>query len=147
MYAYGRGVSKDPVEAMRWYRKAADQGNASAELHIGAMYGAGDGVNKDYAEAMKWFRKSADQGNQYAQLNVSKMYEKGRGVKQDHEEAYFWRLIAEKSASVNRPVPANFTARQYYLTPEQALAVMKRAQEWRPITTQHSTVRKTSETR
>lgn len=31
MYAKGEGVSKDYVEAVRWYRKAAEQGQAEAQ--------------------------------------------------------------------------------------------------------------------
>jgi TPR repeat protein len=31
MYATGQGVSKSDTEAMRWYRLAADQGNAGAQ--------------------------------------------------------------------------------------------------------------------
>jgi TPR repeat protein len=29
MYAKGRGVPKDDAEAIRWYRNAADQGDAA----------------------------------------------------------------------------------------------------------------------
>ena len=31
MYAYGNGVPQDDVEATKWYRKAADQGQADAK--------------------------------------------------------------------------------------------------------------------
>jgi hypothetical protein len=31
LYAEGRGVARDLAEAARWYRKAADAGNAEAE--------------------------------------------------------------------------------------------------------------------
>jgi TPR repeat protein len=31
MYDTGRGVAQDDVEAMKWYRKAAAQGNDGAE--------------------------------------------------------------------------------------------------------------------
>ena len=30
MYSFGRGVAQDDAEAVRWYRKAAEQGNADA---------------------------------------------------------------------------------------------------------------------
>jgi TPR repeat protein len=38
MYQSCRGVAQDYGEAMRWYRKAADQGNASAQTNIGWLY-------------------------------------------------------------------------------------------------------------
>ena len=33
-YASGRGVAKDNVEALKWYRKAADGNNAEAQLTL-----------------------------------------------------------------------------------------------------------------
>jgi|GEM_PF-5763341 len=33
-YYFGRGVPKDPTEAVRWYRKAAEQGDAYAQVHL-----------------------------------------------------------------------------------------------------------------
>jgi TPR repeat protein len=34
MYQKGRGVPKDEVEAVKWYRKAADQGEAKASKYL-----------------------------------------------------------------------------------------------------------------
>ena len=34
-YANGRGVPQDDVQAVKWYRLAADQGNASAQYNLG----------------------------------------------------------------------------------------------------------------
>jgi TPR repeat protein len=38
-------------------RKAADQGNAPAQIRLGFMYAKGEGVAQDYVEAAKWYRK------------------------------------------------------------------------------------------
>ncbi len=62
MYLNGQGVARDNAEAAKWYRKAAEQGDAGAQFNLGVMYGGGQGVPQDYAEAVKWFRKAADQG-------------------------------------------------------------------------------------
>ena len=35
MYANGRGGLKNDVEAVKWYRKAAEQGNALAQVALG----------------------------------------------------------------------------------------------------------------
>lgn len=50
-------------EAVKWYRRAASQGHANAQLNAGAMLYKGDGVPRDYGEAAMWFRKAAEQGN------------------------------------------------------------------------------------
>jgi TPR repeat protein len=44
-------VAQDYAEAVRWYRKAADQSLAEAQFNLGAAYETGHGVGQDYAEA------------------------------------------------------------------------------------------------
>src|SRR5256885_17240338 len=41
MYANGRGVDQDDQEAVRWYRKAAEQGYAQAQLQLVFMNDTG----------------------------------------------------------------------------------------------------------
>jgi TPR repeat protein len=38
MYSQGQGVPQDETEAAKWFRKAADQGNATAQWYLGAGY-------------------------------------------------------------------------------------------------------------
>jgi uncharacterized protein len=90
MYALGKGVKKDRIEAANWYRKAAEQGNAEGQDYLGKMYKGGLGGKQEWAEALKWFRKAAEQGNADAQWSVATMYERGEGVKQDYTEAMKW---------------------------------------------------------
>ena len=84
----GRGVPQDYAEAMKWYRKAADQGHARAQFNLGIMYYDYKGVRQNYAEAMKWYRKAADQGHARAQFNLGLMYYDGKGVPQNYAENY-----------------------------------------------------------
>jgi len=37
MYDKGKGVPQDYKQAVEWYRKAADQGDARAQLNLGVM--------------------------------------------------------------------------------------------------------------
>jgi hypothetical protein len=96
MYEKGNGVTKDYNEAVKWYLKAADQGNAYGQCNLGVMYENGKGVTKDYYEAVKWYRKSADQGNAYGQNNLGVMYENGKGVEKDLNKAKDLYLKAAK---------------------------------------------------
>ena len=66
MYATGEGVPKDAVQAVSWYRKAAEQGHASAQGNLGAMYSRGEGVPKDYVTAYMWRNLAAAQGDEIA---------------------------------------------------------------------------------
>ncbi len=75
---------------MRWYRKAADQGDAAAETYIGEMYAHGEGVAQSYSEALKWIRKAADRGYDDAQYRLGVFYENGHGVPHDNAAAAGW---------------------------------------------------------
>ena len=54
-YDNGRGVPQDDAEALKWYRKAAEQGYALAQTNLGFMYDHGRGVPQDYVLAHMWF--------------------------------------------------------------------------------------------
>ena len=53
------GVPKDEVEAVKWYRKAAEQNLAEAQCALGGCYANDLGVAKNEVEAVKWWRKAA----------------------------------------------------------------------------------------
>ena len=42
------------AEAVKWLRKAADQGYAIAQTQLGYMYYGGEGVPQNYSEAYAW---------------------------------------------------------------------------------------------
>ena len=106
MYYGGKGVPQDYTEARKWYRKAADQGHADAQLRLGLMYDNGKGVPQDYTEARKWYRKAADQGDAMAQFQLGVMYDKGKGVPQDFDAAarYYSQVIALGEAPEALPI-------------------------------------------
>ena len=90
MYEGGEGVTQDYKEAVKWYRKAAEQGHANVQLYLGTMYENGEGVDQDFKEAVKWYRKAAEQGHAEAQLYLGTMYEDGNGVTKDYVQAHKW---------------------------------------------------------
>jgi TPR repeat protein len=59
------------AEAVRWYRKAAEQGNAAGQTNLGWMYAEGrGGLAKDDGEAVRWYRKAAEQGDPEARSKL-----------------------------------------------------------------------------
>lgn len=100
-YFFGRnGCRQDDAEAVKWYRKAAELGNSTAQRHLGYMYANGRGVSQNDAEAVKLYRKAIKQGNVTAQTNLGYMYAEGRGVPQSNAEALKWyRKAAEQGDS------------------------------------------------
>ena len=95
MYSDGSDVPIDYKEALKWYRKAAEQGHALAQWQLGFMYDRGTGVTRDEEEAVKWWRKAAEQGHSIAQNKLGRRYFKGGGVlKKDYVAAYAWYSVA-----------------------------------------------------
>ena len=62
MHDSGRGVEQDDAEAVRWYRLAAEQGDATSQWNLAESHYHGQGVPRDTAEAAGWFRLAAEQG-------------------------------------------------------------------------------------
>src|SRR6266545_3594252 len=129
-YTNGEGVAKDQVEAVKWYRKAAEQNLARAQKNLGICYDKGEGVAKDQTEAVKWFRKAAEQNLAKAQYNLSVCYENGTGVAKDNCEAYKWLLLAARQG--DEDAKKYMTVLESRLTPEQIAEGQKRAREFKP---------------
>jgi hypothetical protein len=83
-------VERDVEKALRWYRMAAEGGNAMAQLRLGLTYDDGDGVPKDQAEAAKWYLLAARQGDATAQRKLAYLYATGQGIEADAAAAFDW---------------------------------------------------------
>ncbi|MCL2872326.1 MAG: sel1 repeat family protein [Betaproteobacteria bacterium] len=99
MYQDGRGVAQDDAQAVVWYRKAAEQGNADAQNSLGLACARGVGVVSDNTEAADWFRQAAEQKNANAQNNFGFMLAEGLGVEQDDAEAVEWYCKAAEQGN------------------------------------------------
>ena len=79
LYDEGKGVPQDYDEAVKWYRKAAKQGNKEARHNLDLM-GDQDQVSKDRAEKEKWHRGATEPKNTAAQPNLHIMEDRsGKG--------------------------------------------------------------------
>ena len=115
MYDNGEGVPEDHVQAVAWYRKAADQGYAAA-----------------HAQAMDWYRKAAAQGQADAQKNLGGMYAKGEGVPQDLVQALKWLSLAAAQGDADAIKYRDAIAAK--ITPAQIAEAQKLAREWQSTT-------------
>lgn len=115
---------KNYTEAMRWYRVAADRGNAQAQVEVGNLYGQGQGVPQNYGEALRWYRLAANQGNDEAQNNVGFFYMSGWGVPQDYAEAMRWlRKAADQGNEVAQRNIGMIYLQGMGVTPDRAEAI------------------------
>lgn len=129
MYFEGKGLNKDLVKALEWYKKSAIQGVGTAIRGLLAMeqeqnyttlmedfMPLAEVGNKnaqliiarffhsktDYDNAIIWFRKSAEQGQTDAQFDLGLILERGEGTLKNMEEATDWYLkSAVESQKVN----------------------------------------------
>ena len=137
---------------MEWYRKAAEQGNISAQVNLGLMYDEGRGVPKNFMAATKWFRKAAEQGDASAQNNLGVAYGNGRGVPKDEIEGLAWFNIAAASGDAgavkNRGIMEARVGRQLTLAAQQRskqiLKELEVAKQSRPPTQPNDSAAKIS---
>ena len=101
-YQEGFGVETNDGEAVKWYKKAAELGDARAQSRPGYCYRQGKGVAKDTSESAK----AAEQGDTAGQTMLGVLYERGDGVKKDLEKAVSWY---QKAATQGKSIA------QYYL--------------------------------
>ncbi len=128
MYAEGQGVPQDNAEAVKWYRRAAEQNDAMAQHNLGHAYRTGKGVPQDTAEAVKWLRTAAEQGHDGAQCDLGVIYGKGRGVPQDYVLAHMWFRLA--AAQGNEKAVQNRDLAEKRMTPVEMLKAERLAREW-----------------
>ncbi len=94
-YRDGEGVGQNDKEATRWFRLAAEQGNALAQNLLGLQYLVGGrGVVQNYKEALNWFSLAAKQGHSGSQSEIATMYEQGRGIARNLSLSYIWYSLA-----------------------------------------------------
>jgi hypothetical protein len=91
----------DLENAVPWYQKAADQGDAHAQWQLGRLYEFGGGcIAVDHKSAVAWYLKAATQGDAHAQLDLGQICERGALVKSDYLEAYRWYSLSAKQLPV-----------------------------------------------
>ena len=108
-------MAQDYKQAVAWYRKAAEQGDAMAQSNLGGMYDKGRGVAQDDKQAVAWYRKAAEQGDVDAQFNLGVMYNTGSGVAQDYKQSYAWFSSAAANGHSNAVKARDIMAKR--LTP------------------------------
>jgi TPR repeat protein len=100
-YQYARVLDKQKRyrDAITWYRKAAEQGYASAQNSLGYAYEQGQGVPANNRKAVYWYEQAAQQGHAQAQNNLGTLYFNGKGVEADRQQALIWYRKAARQGN------------------------------------------------
>ena len=95
----GQGVEQNHQEAMLWFRKAAEQGQAEAQFHTGWMYSHGLGTEQNEHQSVYWYRKAAQQGETRALEHLKAL---GIGTR-DQVDPAAWERLKEFTLSWDTP--------------------------------------------
>lgn len=91
IYDYGNGgVTQNQEVAVRWYRRAAEQGYPGAQFNMGNCCQLGEGVEQNKEEAVYWYRQAARQGDADSQYMLGLCYASGDGVAKNARKAIEW---------------------------------------------------------
>lgn len=97
-YEFGElGCDIDPSRSIRWYRAAAQQGDADAELGLCGWYWTGaESVNlrQSDTEAFLFAERAASKGHRRALFALGYFFEIGVGVPVDYHKARGWYMRA-----------------------------------------------------
>jgi TPR repeat protein len=91
--AYEKGIGTDPskVEAAKWYRAAAQQGNAEGQFRLARLvHEGGEGLKKSPEIAVQLYKNAADQGHALAQNWLGYCHQRGIGVAANDATAVEW---------------------------------------------------------
>jgi TPR repeat protein len=102
----------DSVQALKWYRKAAEQGGAEYQSVLGDLLLGNSCGQPNYEEGLFWLRKAAEQGHAHAQSNLGICYTNGHGVTKDDDQAVKWFF---KAAQQGEPDAENSLAVAHWL--------------------------------
>jgi hypothetical protein len=89
LYEMGWRVEQDIGRAQQWYRSAAQQGDARAQLALARILEAAGAF-----ESLDWYRKSAEQGEAEAQFALARNLSSGILLAPDGFQGLIWYLRA-----------------------------------------------------
>jgi hypothetical protein len=75
------------VEAAAWVHRAAEAGDANAQLALSMLYKQGNGVEQDLSQSTEWLKKAVKSGSPEATFQLAVAYYQGNGVQQDYQRA------------------------------------------------------------
>jgi hypothetical protein len=82
-YTYGEAMDYLPMDVdagYKWFRRAAEAGDAEAQAQVGESLIQGRGVAADRVEGVRWLRMAAAKGNVEAQRNLDTIEPNSRTV-------------------------------------------------------------------
>ncbi|MDH5326366.1 MAG: hypothetical protein OEZ68_11505 [Gammaproteobacteria bacterium] len=118
-YLSGEHGSKNPLNSVQWFRKAAEQNHAGAQYKLGLLYRDGTGVAQSDSEAIKWLRLASSWGVAQARKDLETLLRK--------------QLIADANTFAGGPLAkpeAQFTLGMMYVNGDGVAKDPSAAAQW-----------------
>ena len=90
-------VTKNATSTLDALKKAAEGGDAKAQLDLAKRFIKGDGVDKNPTTAFEWSLKAAENGNADAMEMVAQAYIYGTGISTDADKSAIWTKKAAEA--------------------------------------------------
>jgi len=90
LYEHGVGTEKNTRQAIKWFEKAASDGDAEAEYHFGKLI-----ISSNTSRAISLLESSAIGGQPWAAIKLGELYYKGNLVDKDLQKMEYWLLFAD----------------------------------------------------
>lgn len=87
LYQAGKGVPKNPAQAVRLYESASDLNYPPAMMNLAHHYFTGDGVRQNYSKYAVIYQELVSINYKPARLPLALIYADGLGVQQDESKA------------------------------------------------------------
>lgn len=94
-YYNGEGMEQSKSQAVYWWNKAAEHGNANAQFNLGVAYDNGEGVEQSSSKAIYWWKKILENNKTFdmekdTQYALGLAYYNSKGIKQSKQKALYW---------------------------------------------------------
>ncbi len=122
----GEDAPRDPVEAARWFRLAAEQDVADAQFALALIHARGDGLRRDPAQALQWCERAARRGHRGAQDELGLMLLSGEVRPRDEIGALAWFIVAARRG--HAPAAQRRDLAISHMSPAAVAAARERAQ-------------------
>lgn len=108
----GYGCEENPHEALKWWTKAAEQGDLCSQRCLWSCYYNGNsGICKNYKKAFHWLEQAALQNDDESQFMLGVCHYNGQGVQKSREKAFECFKMAAESGHPD----AQYHLANYYL--------------------------------
>ena len=103
------------AEAVKWFRKAADQGYARGLYNLGVLYENGQGVTKNYQTAKEWYQKALNKDPNYTKAKENLANVEKKIAEQSSSNNY---ALNSKPATKNNDTPRQQTVSTTIMMPD-----------------------------